>query len=147
MPVLAISLLLVLWAVFPIVTIAFLGYYPFFSFRIAGIPAYILLLIFSIANLYIARGVYKLKLWAWWGVLGVIALGQLPFSFSFAFMKPEDYAEIVGVSIQEMEKMGMQNMWTPGSPVMIGSTVLWFVVIVGYLVYVKRFFSARSQTL
>ena len=145
LPVLAVSLFFATWAFFPVATIAFLKFYPFFSFRIEGIPAYILLLIFCVANLYIAREVYKLKPWAWWGVIALILLGHLPFSVSFAFMKPDDYAEIVGVSMQEMEKMGMQNMWMPGSPGMIGLTVFWFVAMIGYLVYVKKFFGKQAR--
>jgi hypothetical protein len=143
LPVLAISIIFV----FLSASMLLMGFYgwvvPFFGVILSGTAGagvtFVCLALFG----YVALGSYRLDMSAWWcAVLLMIAWGaSVAVTFSrvnlFAFYEKMNYpAEQLALMKQLVQPMSNKFVW---------SFLLWAVVILGYLVYTRRYFTRAAQ--
>jgi hypothetical protein len=144
LPVLAVSLLCALTTVTMLGVALWLPVFATPGGMLTGLPAGIILAAIGVLFAYLTWGTYKLHPAAWWLALGTIASGFI-YGAALVLTGGLDmlaYYEAAGYPAEQLEMfqaMGIQNMMQ--SPAMMASAVLWGCLYLGYLVYVKRFFS------
>ena len=138
LPVLAVSLT----AAFCAVWVPAMGFYnwavPCFGTILSGGSGAALMLVLMGLLVYVARGTFRLSLAAWWcATLMIVAWGV---SVGMTFMRTGlmGYYEKMQIPTEQLELMS-QSKWMEG-PVLVVFTVGWMVVIVAYLIYVRRYF-------
>jgi hypothetical protein len=149
LPVLAVSFVSVLWAV----SILSMGIYrwtiPFFGSILSGTAGAIVVLVLALVLVYISQGAYKLDVKAWWCAL----LVHIGWSFSaiitFSTVSMEEFYKKMNFSGQQLGIMKQYGaLWGSGMSLFLG---VWAVIVLAYLVYVRRYFidafqkSASSQ--
>jgi hypothetical protein len=144
LPVLALSLLLGIGSVSMIFSLSYGGVVPFFGFLLKGVSGALAIVGITILFAYLAWATYKLKMAAWWttlvvylvfGISTVVTfwrISMIEFYRELAF--PEEQLELI-------EKSGMIE--AMNMPLMMGAS---FAVLVGYMLWVRRYFVARSAT-
>lgn len=144
LPVLAVSFFFILWTMVPIGTMLMFRFYPFFGLKLAGIPAIIMVFSFAALNLLLAWGTYRLKLWAWWAALLLMTVQTVSYAITFSFMKLEDYYRMMSIPGQDIEKLSQLSAM-PSPSVMLAYSFLFLFFLLGYLIYVKKYFSFPEQ--
>jgi hypothetical protein len=140
MPVLALSIILVLWMVSLAQLVAYRCVMPVFGVVISGAAGAVVIAFSVLALAYLAWGTYRLQMAAWWGtlVLGVlgIASGVLTLSridlmamYEKMGMPPETLDQM-----RQMRMVELMSQWGPWVTLAVGAFGL------GYLVYVRRYF-------
>ncbi|NLS95426.1 MAG: hypothetical protein GXX96_25075 [Planctomycetaceae bacterium] len=143
LPVLALSLMLGFGAVSMVFTLGY-GAIPFFGVILKGVPAVVVILGFILLFAYLAWAVYKLKMSAWVTTLLVYVLFGLSTIVTFSRVKMVDYYREIGLPEEQIEMVQRSGMLSRMNiPVMIG---VGFVVIIAYMLWVRRYFVARSET-
>lgn len=142
LPVLALSLMLGSGAFSMIFTVSYNFVMPFFGIILKGVPGGLLILTVTLLFAYLARATYQLKLAAWWttlvsyvtfGVSSIITFSRIDMMQFYREMNfPEEQLKL-------LEKSGMINRMN--MPLMF---CLSFVVIVGYMLWVRRYFITDS---
>jgi hypothetical protein len=149
LPVLAISLVCALGVLTCLVSaimamsgVAVASAAPFFGYIFSGPMAILLYLIFVVLMGYVALGSYKLNVRAWWcaAVMAIVS-GASAIANAFLLNPMDIYGKmnLPAAQLEEMQKFSpMQSPYWMGT---IG--VLWAVVVLGYLLYAKRFFKGK----
>lgn len=142
LPVLALSLMLGSGAFSMLFTVSYNFVMPFFGIILKGVPGGLLILTLTLLFAYLARATYQLKSGAWWttlilyvtfGVSSIITFTRIDMMQFYREMDiPEEQLKII-------EKSGMINQMN--MPLMFG---LSFVVIVGYMLWVRKYFITSS---
>ena len=143
-PVLAASLLLGYGAVGSLITIATYQAIPVFGQVLTGASAIAFMAVMAVICAALAWGAYRLRRWAWWGMLGLWVFGAV--SSAFFFLREFDWRELydaMGMLTPEMEQMGILDFWeNPAMRVLVAGSLL---AGLGYLVWIRRFFAASPQ--
>jgi len=142
LPVLGVSLVCASW----IVSMLFMGVYrwtiPFFGVVLSGISGAIVALVMALLLAYTAWGTYKLDMKAWWCALVVIVGWFLSAIITFSTVDMLTFYEQMGFPEQQLEIMKQySSMWG----YMSLSFGLWVIVIVAYLLYIRKYFTGDSQ--
>ncbi|MCH9657021.1 MAG: hypothetical protein K0U86_17695 [Planctomycetes bacterium] len=143
LPVLAMSLMLGYGSLSFFYSASYGFVTPFFGILLKGIPGGIVMLPFTLLSAYLAWATYQLKIAAWWttlavyvtfGVSGIITFSRIDLMDLYREMNmPEDQLKFI-------EKSGMIDRMN--MPLIFGMS---FVVFVGYLLWVRRYFIASSD--
>jgi hypothetical protein len=142
LPVLVVSFMSAVWAV----SILSMGIYrwaiPFFGSIVSGTAGAIMILALALVLAYIAWGAYKLDIKAWWCAL----LVHIGWSFSaiitFSTVKMEQFYEKMAFSSQQLDIIKQfSTLWEPRMRLFLG---FWAVVVLAYLIYVRRYFTDAS---
>ncbi len=143
LPVLALSLMLGLGAASMIFSLCFGGAMPFFGVLVKGMPGALVILGFMGLLGYLTWATYRLKMSAWWttlafyGILGVSALA------TFSRISMIDYYREINLPEEQVEMIQKTGMLEGmNMPVIMGAG---FVVFVGYLLWVRRYFVAAKR--
>jgi hypothetical protein len=143
LPVLAISLVTVGWAI----SILWMAMYhwtiPFFGSILSGTPGAIATLALSLLLAYTAYGTYKLNMKAWWCALLVIIGWSLSTIITFSCVSMQTYYDKMGFSGKQLESMKQfGDMFGPNMNLFMG---FWAVVVVVYLVCIRKYFKSACQ--
>jgi len=138
LPVLAVSFIFGLWAV----SMLFMGLHrwtiPFFGFILSGMTGASVSLVAMLLYLYVAWGTYKLNIRAWWCSVLLIIAWALSTVITFSRVSIWDLYEKMGFPEQQLEIM--RNSGISQSPIMPLFLGIWFLGLLGYLLYTRRYF-------
>lgn len=140
LPVLAVSLLFGVWAV----SLLFCGGYgwtvPFFGFILTGIKGAAIALVGMLLFGYVAFGLYKLSIKAWWCAVLLTILWALSTGITFSRVSLLDFYQKMNFPQQQLEimKQCMPQAFTSTMALFFG---LWVVGFLVYLLYTKKYFA------
>jgi len=139
LPVLAVSLIFVFWAL----SMLSMGFYsctiPFFGFILSGAAGAAVALVAMFLFVYMAWGTYKLKINAWWCSVLLVIAWALSSVITFSRVSMLDFCEKMDFPEQQLEIMKESCM--PRSFTMALFFGLWFFGFLGYLLYTRKYFT------
>ena len=143
LPVFALSFVFAVWAV----SMLSMGLYkwaiPFFGSVVSGTKGAVIVLVLALVLAYIARGMYKLDIKAWWCALLIHIAWSVSAIITFSVVSMEEFYEKMDFSKQQLEMMNRFNvMWDPGMKLFMG---VWAVGVLAYLIYVRRYFTGAHR--
>jgi len=138
LPVLALSLISGFWAV----SMLFMGLYgwtlPFFGFILSGIKGAAVALIVMLLSVYIAWGMYRLDIKAWWCAVLLIIAWALSAAITFSRVSLMDYYEKMNFPKQQLDIIKQYSIPQDYTlALFFGFSV---VALLGYLLYTRRYF-------
>jgi len=139
LPVLAVSLLLGLWGVVLLFIPFYGGVMPFFGTILSGLGGILVALIAVFLCGYLSWRLYQVRLSAWWGSLAFTTIWFASVILTFSRHDLADLYTKMNMpeeQIEMMRSMGMSDLLWWSAP--------WFVLTLGYLLYVKRFFPSEQ---
>jgi hypothetical protein len=140
LPVLAASLLFGVWAV-SMLSLGACGWtVPFFGFIATGIKGAAIALVGMLLYGYVARGLYKLSIKAWWCAVLLAILWPLSTVITFSRVSLLDFYQKMNFSQQQLEIIKQYGM--PQTSIMALFFGLWVVGFLGYLLYTKKYFAS-----
>jgi hypothetical protein len=138
-PVLAVCLWLALGGVGAAVYSVY-GVLPLFGRYVTGAPAVAALLAVAAVYLWLAWGAYRLRPWAWWGAALAWTLWAGSMIWTFTRLGYHEFYRQAGYSPQEIDLM--MRYGGQYEDAMVWMIALWSAALVGYLLYVRKFFAA-----
>ena len=115
---------------------------------LTGIPATLAFLAVGALCALLAWGTYHRRPAAWWGLVATWILGCV--NGAFLMMGGGDGLRQMYVAmgtpelqLQQMERMGIYTIWS--NPVILALMVLVWLGWLGFLIWMKRFFTARDE--
>jgi hypothetical protein len=143
LPVLAASLLFGVWAV-SMLSLGACGWtVPFFGFIATGIKGAAIALVGMLLYGYVARGLYKLSIKAWWCAVLLAILWPLSTAITFSRVSLLDFYQKMNFPQQQLEIIKQYGM--PQTSIMALFFGLWVVGFLGYLLYTKKYFAPSSK--
>ncbi len=145
MPVLALSILHALSALYMPSLAAYGCVMPVFGTVLAGAAGAAVILFLTLVMAYLAWGMYRLQMAAWWGslLLGIVGiLNMLTFS-RIDLMKMYEKMNMPAAQLEMIRKSGMveaMSRWMPWMGLVGGAVWL------GYLLYVRRYFVHANES-
>jgi hypothetical protein len=140
MPVLAVSILLAGGGLSMMSLAASGCVVPFFGVLLSGIPGAIMLLVWMSAAAYLAWGTYRLQMAAWWGTLLWIIAWSASAVVTFSRVSMIEMYQKMGFPEAQLEMMRKMGMAESMPSMMFWLVVPSAVIMVGYLLYVRRYF-------
>jgi MFS family permease len=142
LPVLALSLIYGYCAV----SMLLLGFYgwaiPFFGYILNGIAGAVVALVAMLLFGYIAWGMYKLSIKAWWCAVLVIIAWAVSTGITFSRVSLMDFYEKMNFPKQQLEIMKQYSM--PQFSTMALFFGIWVIGFLGYLLYTRKYFVSPS---
>ncbi|MGA2915233.1 MAG: hypothetical protein ABSE89_04330 [Sedimentisphaerales bacterium] len=143
LPVLAISFISAVWAISMFWMAIYNWAIPFFGILLSGIPGAIITVIFILLLAYTVYGTYKLDMKAWWCALLVFTCWFLSAIITFSQVDMLTYYQKMGYSQQQIESMKQYvTMFGSNMSLFMG---FWAIVVIAYLVYIRRYFTSASH--
>lgn len=139
LPVLGLTLLLGLGALFSFGGGFYYKIIPFFGNIINGNLATVLLFGISILLGFLTWGVYRLKIKALWGSVILFSLGGISTFVTSYKVNIFEFYKHMGISPESLGHIQAVNF--PSNLHMALYSGLWFAVIVGYTLYTKKYFA------
>jgi hypothetical protein len=143
LPVLAVSLLLGIGALYSLMPLAYRGVCPWFGTLLEGAAGALLVLVNAVLFACLSWGTYKLRVWAWIGSIALVAFWGASSLLTFSRVGSQELYERMGYSEEQlalMQQFGamdqMQMAW------MVGISV---GIYLAYLLYVGRYFFGPSR--
>jgi hypothetical protein len=139
LPVLAVSLLFGVWAVSMLSLGACRWTVPFFGFIATGMKGAAIALVGMLLYGYVARGLYKLSIKAWWCAVLLTILWALSTAITFSRVPLLDFYQKMNFPQQQLEIM---KQCMPQASTMALFFGLWVVGFLVYLLYTKKYFAS-----
>jgi hypothetical protein len=142
-PVLGMSLWLAgasLWTVM----FCFTGVIPVFGTLKSGPVAIAALVAIVVLLAILARGIFRQSMTAWWGTALLVVLVAASTLLTFSIVDPLDFYRRAGTPRDQLEMLKLMGMAGRG-PIVL-STVLYSVVVLGYLTWILKYFR-RAATI
>lgn len=144
LPVLAVSL----WLVFGALTmvtmpLAYAGVAPLFGVLVSGWAGSAFWLAFAVLWTWLAWAVYRLRSAGWWVLTGTLVVFAISSALTFARVDLMEMYRQMGFPEEQIRQIQQTNMFT-GS-IMLWWTLGWVIPILGYLLWVRRFFRPGGQ--
>jgi hypothetical protein len=138
LPVLAVSLV----SAFSAVSMLSMGIYrwtiPFFGSILSGATGAIAVLVLALVLAYIAWGTYKLDVKAWWCALLVHTGWAFSAIITLSTVSTNEIYDKMGFSSQNLDMIKRYSMLqAPSMCLFLG---FWVIVVLAYLIYVRRYF-------
>lgn len=139
LPILALSL----WLAFGAATMllmpaAYHGVAPFFGVLISGLPGTIFFLVFAAICFYCAWAIYQLRVAGWWLLLFTLIVAAVSNVLTFTRVDITEMYRLMGYSHAQLDQMQRYNY--PKGGVLVFAALIGFLPMLGYLLYVKKFF-------
>jgi hypothetical protein len=116
--------------------------FPFFGTFLTGFPGGILMIGAATLFFWAARGCYRLQPRAWWTLLILILVFAVSGLLTFAQADLIELYEKMGYPQAQIDLMRQYN-WMDGQT-MMWISMLWILPILGYLLWIKRYFPKAS---
>lgn len=140
LPVLGLSLFTAFGAFGILTMLAFRGVFPLFGVIATGATGYALILVLAGIWLYFARGLYQLKVNAWWLFLAVTVIMAISSTITLWHTDMAVLNAKMGLD-SRVAAMAGQTGWMNACKWM---APLWLVPWLGWLLYVRRYFPKAS---
>lgn len=147
LPVLAMTLLFGLGAPAMLTTAFYNWTVPFFGNILSGWAGAALILLSALLWAYVAWGSYRLRMGAWWCALLASLLWTISGLVTFVTVGMAGFQERMyeGMNLPQQQLDVMRQTAERMQPVMPVLIAVWAVVIVVYLLYVRRYFIASQE--
>jgi hypothetical protein len=142
-PVLALSVVLAYSAMSMPTSAVYGCVAPFFGVLISGAAGAAVLLLTTLLSALLCWGTYRLKMAAWWGALLLGIAGTVSTALTFSRVGSMEMYEKMGLSGSQLEmiqKTGAAE-WVSMAR---GVSIMAGIVLLGYLLYVRRYFVRRE---
>jgi hypothetical protein len=144
LPVLALACFLWLGAasmlVYPLV---YGGVLPVFGTIVSGLPGTLLALGLAGLWFWLGQMCYQIKVAGWWALLATLIVFSVSSFITFLHLDIMDLYRKMGFPGAQLDLIRRQG-WI-SSKFMLWSSVAWLVPLLGYLIWVKRFFRPVTQ--
>jgi hypothetical protein len=142
LPVLGVSLIAGCWAAgMPLV-----GIYdwaiPFFGFILTGLGGAGVALVVAFLFGYVARGLYRLSMTAWWGAVAMVIAWGVSCGITFSRVSFVDYYAKMNLPAEQLEMLKQMPFFS--GPWMVLFCELWVVGAVVYLLYIRKYLSQQK---
>lgn len=142
LPVLAVCLLQAFAALQMISTPAFACVLPFFGFLLRGFPAAVVFLVNAVLLGWLALATYRLRMHAWWATVAFYVFWGLSTVITFSRVSMIEFYR--GMDFPQEQLKMLQQMAGPMNLMMTWGMAVFLAVLLGYLVYVRKYFLGRS---
>jgi len=143
LPVLGLTIIFAV-AAFSMLSTSFYGWVmPFFGVILSGVEGAVVALVGLAVLAYLAWGSYKLKIKAWWLALIVFIASALSLAITFSRVGLMDFYEKMNFPAQQLEMA--RQVFAQRETTFFIYSALWFIAILGYLLYTKRYFSPKPE--
>jgi hypothetical protein len=139
-PVLAASFWLAFGALGMLATTAY-GVAPFFGILLSGILARVFYLVVAAIWVYCAWALYRLDRRGWWIICAALVLFALSTLATFLRHDLSEMYTSMGYSADYVAKLRAFS----DSRFTVWSTLVWTILSLGYLLYIRRFFAASDS--
>ncbi len=143
LPVLGLSFLFAVSSISIIQMASYNFLVAFFGSLISGAVGAVILFIILLLLIYIAVGIYKLRITAWWSAVAVTVIGTLSTIITFSRISLLELYQKMNFPEQQLEFIKQTGIlknfnmtWYP---------LFWALVIIVYMLYVKKFFLPSSN--
>jgi hypothetical protein len=144
LPVLALSVVSVIWAC----CMPMMGIYgwalPFFGLIVNGAAGAAVALVTILLLAYVAWGAYRLNIKAWWCAVAMVTGWGLSAGVTFSRVSLMDFYGKMNFPAEQIDLM--KQMMPSGSSWLLLLMGAWFIILLGYLIYTKRFFDQQART-
>ncbi len=138
LPVLALSLMFLSWAASAAFMVTYNWATPVFGRILTGAAGAAVVVLSTAFSLWVAWGLYRLRIAAWWGAAALAALWGSSTLFTFGRI---DLAELyTKMNLPAEQIQAMQQCGMPQSGQLIWLMLAWFSAFLVYLLYTKKFF-------
>lgn len=142
LPVLAVSIMSIL-AAGMILLRGFYGWsMMFFGFILSGLAGAGVSLVAVLLLFYVAWGVYKLNIKAWWCAVLMTVAHTISVSITYLYADVWKMYEKMNLSEQQLEAMKKYMMSSSSSAML---AIFWGVCTLGYLLYVRKYFLRKDM--
>ncbi len=142
LPVLGLSLFC-FWSAVSVPKAGFINWtFPFFGTVLSGITGAAVTVAICLLLVWIAWGLYRLDIKAWWTSLLVNCGMPISSFITFSLVSTETYYENAGMTAQQMETIKQTDVLS--NPMMRWPMLLWTAAIVAYLFYIRKYFVNNS---
>ena len=142
LPLLGMSLMLWLGAVMILgMPIAYHGVMPFFGTLLDGWSGTLFAIGFAALWIWLGRLWFQARSIGWWTLLAAMILFSISNFITFQRVDLMEMYQKMGYPQQQIDQIRQQGLLT--SELMAWSSVIWFLPMLGYMVWVKRFFKTR----
>lgn len=142
-PVLALCLLFGFWAC----SVLFMGFYnwvtPFFGFLVSGVFGAAIALVTAALLAYGAWGCFRLDLRAWSCSAGLVIAWSLSAAITFSRVSLMDFYAKMNIPPQQLALM--KPVCETQAPLLACFFALWIAALLGYLLYLRRFFPKGGE--
>jgi len=139
LPVLALSLMLGIGAVSMIgMALTSRSVFPFFGLLLSGPSASAAMIVMVAVWAWCARALYRLDPRGWLVVFAVICLFAISHMITYSFHDITEVYGLMGYTPQQREQIAKYSFLKNG--VMAWSALIWTLPMLGYLLYVKKYF-------
>jgi len=143
LPVLAVACLMWWGAVLMLgLPLAKLAMLPFFGILLTGLPGTLLMIVMACVLFWIGRSWYRLKVAGWWVLMAVVIVFAISNTLTFARVDIVEVYQKLGYPQAQIDLIQQQGWLTSGF--MMWSSLIWVLPMLGYLLWVKRFFRVTS---
>jgi hypothetical protein len=122
--------------------LAFGGVLPLFGRFVSGMPGTALVLCLAVLWFWLGYMWYRLKGAGWWILLASLVVLGTSSVMTFSHIEMTELYQKMGYPEAQIDLIRRQG-WLSGR-LMLWNTILWFVPVLGYLVWAKGFFRSRS---
>ncbi|MCX6993526.1 MAG: hypothetical protein NT011_10340 [Kiritimatiellaeota bacterium] len=142
LPVLAVSLI----SGFSAASILLMGFYgwtfPFFGLILTGIAGAGVAFVSMLLHGYVAWGTYRLSVKAWWCAVVLTIAWGISMGITFSRVTLMEFYEKMNFSAQLLENI---KQFAQPASLMVQLSVLWFIVVLAYLLYTKKYFIPPTE--
>jgi hypothetical protein len=138
LPVLALSLLKALGAVGMLASsVSGMAVLPFFGNFLAGLPAVAVAVCLAAIWCWVAWALYRLDIRGWWASIAITVLVGTSTAMTYSRHSMTEMFRLMGYPQRQLDIMQAIAMpqW-----VLVLKTFVWALVILGYLLYIRRYF-------
>jgi hypothetical protein len=120
------------------------GVLPCFGILLSGLPGTLVYLVIALLWVYLAWAWYRLKPMAWWITVGVLLLFTISNVVTFTRVDFMDMYRLMGYPPEQIAMIERYNFLT--SKTMVWWSAGFMLPLIGYLIWVKRFFRTPTHT-
>jgi Na+/glutamate symporter len=111
---------------------------------VTGAAGAALALVTIVLLAYVAWGTYRLNIKAWWCAVAMVIAWGLSAGVTFSRVSLMDFYGKMNFPAEQMDLM--KQMMPSGSSWMLLLMGAWVIILLGYLIYTKRFFDQQART-
>lgn len=143
LPVLAVSLISGFWAV----SMLLMGFYgwtiPFFGSILSGVAGAAVAFVSMLLLGYVAWGTYRLNVTAWWCAVLLTIFWGVSAGITFSRVSLMEFYTKMNFPAQQLDIM--KQLTLPQTSWIVLFCGIWVIVILGYLLYTRRYFAHPSE--
>lgn len=117
---------------------------PFFGLLLTGVPGAMLVAVVIAWSVYLAWGLYRLRMSAWWGALWLAVVMTASWAVTASRVSMSEIYEAMDLPEEQLDLLSQSGMMETGPTVVV--TLVLLAAYVVYLLYVRREFPGPAST-